>query len=539
MKKSRFQREEVISQLFGLSKSNVAYRKTWRIYLAIIIYFFFSLLTMFLSGDQLLTPLQRAGIIGMSFLKYIPLVWVIYNTAKTKAAKYLDDIYELQNLEIAEKFIEEVAFADGYNSKKNEGKITIKEGKISEQDEISPIILIGGPGKVKVNLGSVALLEQVDGDPDIVFAQKDAWQLERFERIREIGDDDQVGKREYAVINLREQFVGGLSVKSRTKDGIPLEAQDIKIRFSIYRNPQSKNEKGEVDPYSFDERAVKSLVYNQTIMTPAPQNIPGISFPWDTTVIPLVLYKLDQIITEHTLSEVLASISQQEIDALAESEQKIKKIQVELTGETKINNAASTMNAPEFKQRSKITKDFYKASFTDEAQKLGIAIHWIDIGNWQLPDSIDTIQENLKGAWDLNRANTDLRNKIESSQKEIASDEFLTLIANTIVAGYEKYTYSMNLSEKDYEELVNNLTDKAPDLRLERILQQSNKPGIGSKKSANIAREILQAFRRELLTAKEQLLRENRPHIEAQATLARIDKAVHDIEINIFHTVKK
>jgi hypothetical protein len=536
MKKSRFQRDEVISQLYGLAKSNVAYRKTWRIYAAVILYFFFSLLTMLVTGDQLLTPLQRSVIIGMSFVKYLPLLWVIYISSKTKAAKYLADIYELENLETAEKFIEEVAFADGYG--KDEGKITIKDGKISEQDEVSPIILIGGPGKIKVNLGSVALLEQVDGDPDLVFAQKDAWELQPFERIREIDDAEDTKKREYAVINLREQFVGGLSVKSRTKDGIPLEAQDIKIRFSIDRNPQP-NEKGQVDPYSFDERAVKALVYNQTIMTPPPQNIPGISFPWDTTVIPLVLYKLDQIITEHTLSEILASISQQEIDALVDSEQKIKKIQVELTGETKISNTASTMNPPEFKQRSKITKDFYKAPFTEDAEKLGVAIHWIDIGNWQLPDSINAIQENLKGAWELNRANTNLRNQIENSQKEIESDEFLTLITNTIVAGYEKYTYSMNLSEKDYEELINNLTDKAPDLRLERILQQSNKPGVGSKKSASIAREILQAFRRELLTAKEQLLRENKPHIESQATLARIDKAVHDIEINIFHTVKK
>jgi len=359
MKKARFQRSEIASQLFGLSNSSVKFRTTWRLYAAILLYIFLSLVTMMLSGDQILTPIQRIIIIGMSFFKYIPLLWVIYNTTKARAASYLDDIFELEDLSVAEAFIEEVAFGEG------DKKITINEGKVSEKDERSPIILIGGPGKIKVNLGSAALLEQVDGDPKVVFAQKDAWKIERFERIREIGKEDQVGKREYAAINLQDQFVSGLKVTSRTKDGIPIEAQDVKVIFSILRNPKPINEKtGIADPYSFDERAVQSLIYNQTMMTPPPQNVSGISFPWDTTVIPLVIYKLGEIITKNTLSQILASISQEELDLISENEQTIKKIQVEITGEmTRASTKKAPASLPPFESRSKITQDFYEKSF--------------------------------------------------------------------------------------------------------------------------------------------------------------------------------
>lgn len=538
MNKPRFQPSEVVSQIFGLTKSSVKYRNTWRIYVAIAVYFTFSLITLMLSGDQLLTTNQRFVLIGMSGLKYLPLLWAIYNTAKTKAAEYLDDIYEIQDHETSLKFIEEMAFGTGY--KKDEGVITIDEGKISKEDEISPIILIGGPGKVKVNLGSAALLEQVDGDPKVIYARDEAWQLDCFERIREIGNEDQVGKREYAVINLQEQFVGGILVRSRTKDGIPLEAQDIKIRFSVLRNANPKDKTADdFDPYSFDERAVQSLVYNQTIMTPPPQTVPGISFPWDTTVIPLVIYKLDKIITEHTLSEILASISQQELDALAENEQTIKKMQVDLTGETKVSNSANAMSVPKFKQRSKITQDFYENPFTEEAAELGVVIHWIDIGTWQFPENIKPIKEKLKGAWDLTRANVAFRNKVDGSRKAFELDEFLQLINATIVSIYDKNFYSPKPSDKDFDEIVK-LSEKTTGIKPDYFLRQEQKPiNVGARKSLNTAREMLQAFRKELLSAKEHIEKESRTHFETQVTIAKIDKAVHDIETIIFHTLKK
>ncbi|HCB02218.1 MAG TPA: hypothetical protein DEP19_07530, partial [Anaerolineae bacterium] len=105
MRRPRIQRNEIASLLFGLAESNVKFRNQWRIILAVILWIALSLITMFFTGDQLLTPLQRVAIIGMSFAKYIPLFYVIYITSRTKAAKYLDDIFELQNQSLAENFI--------------------------------------------------------------------------------------------------------------------------------------------------------------------------------------------------------------------------------------------------------------------------------------------------------------------------------------------------------------------------------------------------------------------------------------------------
>jgi hypothetical protein len=263
-----------------------------------------------------------AVIAGMSFVKYIPLLLVVYNLARIMAARYLDDVYELNDEELASDFLEEVTFGYGHE------RITINEGRISEKDEESPLILIGGPGSIQVNLGSVALLEKVNGEPKIIYPRNDSWKLGRFERIREIGKHDEAGKREYAIINLRDQFVSGLSVKSRTKDGIPIEAQGIKVMFSILRRQQTM-----FDEVQFDERAVQALVYDQTIITPEPSTPSGITFPWNTTLIPLVISELEELIVSHTLSEILASISQKEVDNAFNNDQTIAQIRLEMTGQ--------------------------------------------------------------------------------------------------------------------------------------------------------------------------------------------------------------
>lgn len=534
MKRPRIQRSEIESILFGLSEGNVKTRNQWRIVIALIIWIVLSLTTMLFTGDHILTPVQRIIIIGMSFLKYIPLLYVIYTTSKVKAAKYLDDIFELQNLEIAEKFIEEVAFGSGYG--KDEGKITINEGKISEDDEHSPIILIGGPGKIKVNLGSAALLEQVDGDPEVVYARSEPWKLERFERIREIGEDDHVGMREYAAINLRDQFVGGLSVKSRTKDGIPIEAQGIKVIFSILRKPQSAQGE-EDDPYSFDERAVHSLVYKQTLITPPPSNTSGVSFPWDTTVIPLITNELERLISTSALSQILSSISQKELDLVNESEANNTQIRVELTGEMTRVSQNNTMNLKRFESRSKITDLFFDKKFKEKAADLGVAIHWIDIGTWQLPHGM--IGDHLKQAWEQARVNIKRRKEIEGSRKRLQVEKLLEIINNTLIDTYHKSPMSSKNYDTDYEEFIR-LFEKASEMKGETTSrarhQEIRTPS--AKEAFGIAREILHAFRREFLSAKELIQKENRAPHDKDIEIAQIEKVLHGIE-NLLHPPKK
>ena len=531
MKRFNRQRDEMITHLFMLNDEAVAYRNQIRNYARIVVWAALSGLTLILFFFFAEDTIQRLTVLGLSLIIYLPLFSVAQTVARKKAANYLADIYEIEDEAIADSFLEEVIFGEGSD------KITINEGKISEKDEASSIILIGGPGYIQVNLDSVALLERVDGTPEIIHPRGKPWKLGSFERIREIGKYDEPGKREYAIINLRDQFVRGLTVRSRTKDGIPLEAQDIKILFSILR--KSKEEAPENDPYHFEESAVYSLVYDQTIITPAPAKPAGVSFPWDTTVIPLITGELENLITSRNLSEVLASISHKEIDALNEGEATNKQIRIEMTGEQTIANSPGSFSTPNFESRSKITAQFFSPEFKAKAAKLGVAVHWIDIGTWQLPSEM--ILEELKAGWNMMRENARRRNDIERLAKRHEMKELLDLVNNVIVSSYNKSsgaTANRRLSDKEFSQLAK-IIEENPDIAFSPALQQRFAQDAANKKeTTSAALEILKAFRREFIVARELIQKENRSSIEKQAEITRIDRALREIDYHVFHYIK-
>ncbi|WKZ34809.1 MAG: hypothetical protein QY332_14410 [Anaerolineales bacterium] len=526
MRRPRRQRDDIASLLFGLTDKSVAFRKRWRMLAGAAAWFILSGVTMTLTFFDVQEPRQRVVIVVMSFLKYIPLLFVAYTLARHMAAHYLDDIFELQDESLATDFLEEVAFGEGHEF------ITIKEGRIPESDERSPLILIGGPGQIQVNLDSVALLEKLDGEPEVIYPRGMPWKLGRFERIREIGRHDEVGKREYAIINLRDQFISGLTVKARTKDGIPIEAQDIKVIFSILRRNNADDE--ESDAFLFDERAVQALVYNQTTISPQPSTPSGANFPWDTTVVPLVKSELEKLITSHTLSEILASISQKEMDQVASNENTIAQMRVELTGQHALPNAPKESHAPNFETRSKITSQFFLPGFRQKAARLGVSIEWIDVGTWQPTSGV--IMEKYKQAWNLMRENAKRRESVEHSGKKHETKEFMQLVKNVVIANYEKTAESRKISEKEMQELEG-LIAANPNVvaNPQQFLRQFTQPSSGKRDPRAIALEILKAIRKELLAAKVLIEKETRSPIEKQVELAKINKALSDISRHTAH----
>ena len=90
-------------------------------------------------------------------LQYIPIFLAPFFIAIQLAAIYLADIFELENVGIARKFIGEVALTGSNET------IRVKQGEISEEHRLSSTFLIGGPGKVIVDLDSAALFEKSDG----------------------------------------------------------------------------------------------------------------------------------------------------------------------------------------------------------------------------------------------------------------------------------------------------------------------------------------------------------------------------------------
>ncbi|MBI5964012.1 MAG: hypothetical protein HY863_11090 [Chloroflexi bacterium] len=538
MKKSA-NKNDFTSLLFGLTDKSVEFRNRWRSLAGAAVWLMLSGFTMVLTVLSVWTQLRAQGqipsaiLIGMSLFKYVPLLAVVYSLSKKMAAKYLDDIYELDNEDLAAEFLEEVTF--GYGGE----KITIKEGKISENDERSPLILIGGPGEIQVNLDSVALLEKVDGEPKVIFPRNDPWELGRFERIREIGKFDEVGKREYAIINLRDQFVSGLSVKSRTKDGIPIEAQGIKVIFSLLRR-QQKDDKVQGDAYLFDEAAVRALVYNQTTITPVPSTASGVAFPWDTTVIPLIISELEDLIRSRTLSEVLASISQKEVDHASSNDQTIAQMRIEMTGQQTVPGERKESQAPNFESRSRITAQFFNKQFKEKAAKLGVSVEWIDIGTWQLPSNL--ILDKHKEAWNLSRENAKKRDAVERSGKRHEMAEIMNLVNNVVISSYEKISTSRSSSNKEKEVSIKELEKEIkelesvvsfPEFRRQYFQQEASKSD-----AKVVAQEMLKAFRKELIAGKTLIENDNRPLEEKQEELARIEKALANLTMLTPHWVR-
>jgi len=526
--KKRMQRNEFADLIFGLADENVEIRKRWRIIAGLTIWLVLSGFTMILTLIGAEGQYSSPIIIGLSFLKYIPLLFVAYSLAKKMAAHYLEDVYELDEDEedLATNFLEEIAF--GYGRE----KITINEGQITEADEISPLILIGGPGSIQVNLDSVALLEKVNGDPEVIYPRSNVWKLGRFERIREIGQSDETGEREYAIINLRDQFVGALSFKSRTKDGIPIEALDIKVIFSILRKKISETASAQNDAYLFDEDAVQALVYNQAIITPESYKQPGITFPWDTTIIPLVISELEELIKSHTLSEILVSISQKEVDNASINDETIAQMRVELTGQQTITEEKKASLAPKFQSRSNITAQFFEKKFKEKAASLGVSVEWIDIGTWQLPSYL--IHDKIKAAWNLSHENAKRRGAVEKSKKTHEIAEIIKLINSVVIDNYEKgiAPHKGKDVEKELQELGAILVMN-PELKTQFAQRDT-----GKKDALTIAQEMLKTFRKELIAAKALIENDSRAPEAKHVELIKIEKTLYDITYLTNHWIK-
>lgn len=574
--RKRLIRDEWIARIFNLSEAGVKFRSGWRIAIGGAVWLALSGMTMILTVFGVTSRLQIAILIALSFLKYIPLLWVVYHLGRATAANYINDVFELDNPELAQDFLKAVTFGktssaeeedeeededeDEYK-KKNKDKVTINAGKISARDEKTSTILIGGPGRIQVNLDSVALLEKINGEPQVIYPRKEPWVLDHFERIREIGKSDKAGEREYAILNLKDQFIGGLSVKARTKDGIPLEAQGIKVMFSVLRSPQAavESEREHEAAYLFDEEAVRALVYGQTVISPEPSGQNAAIFPWNTSVVPLIASEIERLITSRTLSEILATTSQHEADQTAHNEATLAKIRLDMTGK---QDAVKNQNvsAPNFQSRSKITAQFFEEPFVTKAKKLGVSISWIDLGAWQ--PSSPTILNKYKDALKLRQDNAEQRKRVEGSQNSYVTKEVINLIDDVVIANFEDANSSVSRNawnrdqdyKRDRHKQYRLLLMQNPELRIEEGASEEEIeetleifkpeahtpiPQAGVKNdAANLAREILKAFRIELINSKELIKKEARHESAKQADLAKIDKALYEIEHLTYHFLK-
>jgi hypothetical protein len=356
--------------------------------------------------------------------QYFPIFFASFFIALQSAAIYLADVFELEDVGVARKFVWGVALS-GSNE-----VIRVAQGEILEVHRESPAFLIGGPAIVVVDLDSVALFEKSDGRPHII--GPGAAKLDGFERFREAIDI-----RDHYV-ELRDQDPKSPSVKSRSRDGIPITATDVRLMFSIYRGQGAKP--SAALPYPFSKEAVEQIIYKATSrVTPDLPNPSTYEFLWINNMIGLIRAELGGFMNRYNLTVYLASTGVPEFEKAKQREQAIAEQVQQLTqGTEEPSKPKDVIPPPKFTPRYEITNLFtqFAEEFTKKARDRGVELRWIGVGTWKTP--IDIIPEKHLEAWKLSQENAKSNNPfvIKIVEEEAIVQKMATLIQNVPINAY-------------------------------------------------------------------------------------------------------
>ena len=364
-------------------------------------------------------------------LQYLPVFVAPFFIALQSAAIYLADIFELEDVGVARSFVSGVALAG------SDSIIRISHGEVIEEHLEAPTYLIGGPGKVVVELDSVALFERADGTPHVIGPTGNQpggkATLEGFERFRQALDI-----RNHHV-DLRDQNNKSKAVQGRSRDGIPIKATDVHLMFSIYRGENSGI--SEDIPYPFSKQAVEQIVYSATSrVTPEQTNPSTFEFSWINNMIGLIRGGLEGFMNQHNLTEYMASIGMPEIVKVKEREEKIVEEKQKLTQSGDSTYGKKEFKVPDFQARDKIKSLF--AQFTDEftsrARNSGVELHWIGVGTWE--SSVEIVPEKHLEAWLLTQDNlkNDSPEEMNKLEQKMVIEKMTELIQKVPIGAYEQ-----------------------------------------------------------------------------------------------------
>lgn len=373
-------------------------------------------------------------------VQYLPLLLASFFIALQSAAIYLADIFELEDVSVARKFVNEVALSG------SDETIRIAQGNVFEEHRSSPVFLIGGPGKVIVDIDSVALFEKPDGTPRVIgpTGKEPGGKatLDGFERFRQAID-----LRDH-YIELRDQNDKASSVKSRSRDGVPVTATDVRFMFSVHRDGLKPDDN---NPYPFSKEAIEKLVYKATSrVTPDLTNPSTFEFSWINNMVSLIRGKLSGFMNEHKLTEYLASIGQPELEK-AEREEKEIAEQAKSLASSIAEEPAREANKKspdskkqdEFVSRYTVRKslfDLFTEEFLKTTRERGVELHWIGVGTWKTP--VEVVPEKHLEAWKLSRENLAKGSDgaIRKLTDETMIHETITLIQEVPVEAYQTAT---------------------------------------------------------------------------------------------------
>jgi regulator of protease activity HflC (stomatin/prohibitin superfamily) len=154
--------------------------------------------------------------------------------------------------------------------------------------ETSELLRVGGPGRIAVMAGDVAVTE-LNGRFHRILGPG-AHMLDRLEYVR-------------AVLDLRQQERTATDVSLVTQDGIEIHT-DITITFRLEMGEELP---GKSNPYPYDEEAVRQAAYNETILAD------GTISTWDNAPLNSVKTNLVKIVAaNYRLDDLLHTRSNQD-----------------------------------------------------------------------------------------------------------------------------------------------------------------------------------------------------------------------------------
>jgi hypothetical protein len=390
--------------------------------------------------------LSKTSLLSQPLLLYglttILVIGIAAALAQRAAGYFVMDIFELSDVTLAWKFLSNITTGSTNVS------LHLAEGRIAENSRKSPLVLIGGPGRVLAEPDTAAVFERADGMPHVIgahnaTAQRDGaaseYIIEGFERLRE------------PLVDLRDQYIGGagqdpMRVAGRSLDGLPISVVDVRGVFSARRDPSSLEAAGwPRTSYPVRPEDIANLIYHQSVPVLASGEEPsGVPEDWTEAMRSLIRRSLREFMSENRLTDYLAGTGAHEAETAELREDSILARSLQVSNDLPPATRKASTEKPAVRPRTDLSARFkkYGSEFSTRAQQLGLELHWIGVGTWKLPEAslAATVNEKQLEAWRMNRENrqrSDLH-ALELVAEEAELDGTLQLLEEVPIASHER-----------------------------------------------------------------------------------------------------
>lgn len=303
----------------------------------ILLAVYLPLVTFFFEKSEIPGYVQRYWL-----LPFLVLVWVLYS-----AARYIQHAYGLKQFGQAMSYVLSAFSGMGLEN------LMVQDGqkKIPPNDE-NLIDLIGGPGYLILQPGNVAVLENAGGFPRVVGPGRHF--ISRLETLKEVA-------------SLEEREVKVEKMTATTKDGIVVEARDIRYRYRIPGGDSGKTDGAHGRMFSYSEDGVLNMTYHRNV------NAMGVT-TWHFNV----NSQVDTAITDYIQSHFVDYLT-----APAAPKPDEKKVESPRT-EQEAKSGPRSENVPD--PRTELNQLLRTGGLRGNLRSRGAELVWIDFGHFVMPE---------------------------------------------------------------------------------------------------------------------------------------------------------